>query len=238
MDRAWIIGPWLTHAAASADAAGVDPLFVLVGDPRDPTVGVASHHAERTGRHLMIVHTHDTYWDELTSRPAERRPARVWNAQRHAHLATVRNRLLKVVRDLDPDVFLSLDSDILAHLDLVGNLLESLSTYAAVGGATFLAPAPSRRINCARTRDWHLIQDRPWRPGEVYPVDILMAIKAMSRSAYTAADYTGEANWGEDLAWSRNANAAGVTRGFDGRALSKHVMRRDQIAKIDPRLGW
>lgn len=176
------------------------------------------------------------------------RDAREWNWARFERMVELRNTLLGTVRELEPEYFLSLDSDILLHEDAIANMVETIETmpWQAVGGKTYLSPP---RINpktgeelagCRSHPSWaNVTRNGGLRRQDaegVFPCDVIMAIKLMTMPAY-GIDYEVHAQ-GEDTGWSLACAKHGVRVGWDGRVTSKHIMRSEDLDVIDPRCGY
>lgn len=233
-NREWILPRWKDHVVASFEHAGLTPEFAfVVGTSRDNTgTLVPSYIRDYTGTFVTI---------DDPEVPVHRD----WSEKRYEHMAELRNLLLTLVREQQPDYFLSVDSDILLHPLAVHNLLQSISEdhlnrrtgtvehWDAVGGKTYLNPR--NRIPTYAFLRPRIGLHRPDSDG-VFPVEVIMAIKLMSPTAYNV-QYEFS-HHGEDIGWSLACNRAGLKLGWDGRVTSKHVMHPDHIDTIDARLGW
>jgi hypothetical protein len=139
--------------------------------------------------------------------------------------------LLNPVRREDPQWFLSVDSNILLHQDALLDMFHSSRCYDAVGSKVYLHTVATDVPNYGRGRAGGIS-----RRDEVFRVEILMALKLLSRAAYHV-DYA----WnplGEDIGWSRNARSAGLVLGWNGRHTCKHVMSKADHDRPDRRIGW
>lgn len=218
--RDWILPRWFDHVEVACDRAGVDPEFVFVCDRRDPSWAC-----------IELLAPTATLVPCLTTRPAD---VRRWNQRRYLEMVSLRNELLAAVQASNPDAFLSLDSDILVHPDLVTNLLEGFGRFDAIGGRCYMTASgykfPSygllsasgglRRVDAAG----------------VFPVDVIMAIKMMNRAAYQV-HYRLDVQ-GEDIGWSRACREHGLKLGWDGRVVSKHVLHPYLLDRSDDRVGF
>lgn len=230
--REWIIGAWMNHVEISCGIAGVDPSYIFVCDPRDPTRKAAELRAAAMGRSITFIDVEDKVDDPHSH---------AWGNTRNLHhMVDLRNMLLAEVRELAPDVFLSLDSDILCHPQQVANLMETITGgFDAVGGKVYLSPGRDCPSWGSFSKERGLTRSDA---DYVMEVDVIMAIKLMMPSAYHV-DYEFEHN-GEDIGWSLNCRANGLRLGWDGRVASKHVMEKTDgngaslIDKIDGRVGF
>jgi cellulose synthase/poly-beta-1,6-N-acetylglucosamine synthase-like glycosyltransferase len=222
--REWIIERWLDHVALAMSKVDLDYSLIFVGGEDDPTFKVISDWCNESGISAVASIVEEP-------RPVDKR---YWDEQRFYRMIEIRNHLLSRVREMSPDYFLSLDSDILIHQDLITNLYESAQNFDAVGGKCYMTRkgrvAPSYgafgRANIMR---------RPEAEG-VFRVDVIMAIKMMTPKAYNV-DYSFDVR-GEDIGWSKDAVRAGCLLGWDGRVVSKHVMEKEDLDRIDDRCGY
>lgn len=228
-NRTWILEKWREHVEnATPGNWDLEYLFVVGDDDKD-TIDLLN-----SWKRTIICYVSEPPLNENRS----------WgNPDRFHHMTSLRNILLNNVQIEAPDLFLSLDSDILIHQDAIRNMYETLTEgdYAAVGGLTWLDPVDK---NCTNIGKWipehrsdknYSSYKRIVNPG-THQVDILMAIKLMSPVAYHIPyEYHRH---GEDLGWSANAARMGARLGCDGRAPSKHIMSEEWIARIDKRLRW
>ena len=223
--RDWVLPRWREHVLAACLRAGIgDPPFVFVVGADDDSV------------------VQDWPNTTITTVEEEARPdKREWNGTRYHHMIEIRNQLLKSVREVRPDYFLSLDSDILLHPDAVANLLETAEAYPdawAVGGKAYMTMEnkafPSYGMwTDGRNPDLGFQRDES---ADVFRADVIMAIKLMRFRGYQS-DYRFH-HWGEDTGWSASIALRGGQMWWDGRVTNKHVMRPDLLDTIDERIGF
>lgn len=181
-------------------------------------------------------------WDNANFRIVEENPkedVRAWNDGAYVHMAELRNSLLEDVREINPEFFFSIDSDMLMHEDSLVNMLDTYHNHDAwaVGGKAYLSmggrnhPTFGNWINPSERRSF-----KRFESDQVISVDILMAIKMMDSRAYNI-DYSYHKS-GEDLGWSSNINASGGKLWWDGRITNKHVMSPSLLGSIDVRCGY
>lgn len=217
---------------AAVAVAGVATTLVFVVDPADETVPI------------FLAHPRDVI--TLFVREPDPYVERQWNSEaRLRHMVVLRNRLLDCARGLQPDAFVSVDSDVLLHPSALAELLEGIGRFDAVGGGTFMdAPPrfPSRfpvghhYPSCGWVTGHGGLIRRPIEHQGVIPVGVIMAVKAMAPAAY-AVDYEYNPH-GEDVGWSVACARAGVCLGWDNRHPSKHVMRSEALDVVDERCGF
>lgn len=175
----------------------------------------------------------------LDSKEPQRNDVRVWNSSRFEHMASLRNRVLSVIREVQPDWFWSLDSDIEPREDALAIALEDNAArsepFSAVGMRCLMEAWPGRTPSYGFFRGEGLT-GRIDQEG-FFAVDCIMAAKLLSQPAYEV-DYRPGGTWGEDVGWSFACKEAGVTLGWDSRSVCKHVMDPLLLDKFDPRVGW
>jgi hypothetical protein len=219
--RSWILHAWFDAIEVSCTAAGVEPTYAFVVDRDDPCIDILSRRAPQA-------------CVELVDR-SKGTDARQWNPQRFTYMVEIRNRLLQTVRTLGAQGFLSVDSDILVHPELVSRLLDDLDQgYAAVGGKCFMTQTGRQFPSWARLGRSGSIQ-RTDSDG-FFACDVIMAIKLMTPAAYHV-DYEFDLQ-GEDIGWSKACARQGLRLAWDGRVTSKHVLAPHMLASPDVRVGW
>lgn len=221
--RGWIMPSWL-KAVQEARPQGWDMQFVFAKDKSDDSLVDF-----RTDRKVHIVDVKDQKRDY----------ERAWNGDRYHHMAFIRNRLLDRVKDINPDLFLSLDSDILVHPEAITNMIATLvekddkHRLAACGGLTYLDETDPRITNAASLvgPNYRRTQTKG-RPK----VDVIMAIKLMNEKGFNTP-YEWHLK-GEDFGWSEAVRRNRCELVFDGRVGSKHVMNPYWLDVVDKRVGY
>lgn len=217
--REWVLPAWFDHIHKACVHAGVSPGFVFVCDPNDESWGCIETFAPGAA----IVECSTT-----------RRDVREWGPPRYLQMVELRNRLLGAVRDLAPDLFFSVDSDILLHPDQLTNLIETSGSFDAVGGRCYMTATGTRFPSWGSlTKTGALRRDD--RDG-VFAVDVIMAAKLMSPAAYRV-DYRFDLQ-GEDIGWSKACREHHVRLGWDGRVAAKHVLAPHLLGRVDARVGF
>lgn len=221
-----MVKPWFDAVLESLRDLDIDFSFAFVLEEDDPTGQVISDYCKKyqLNSYAYVVEPFDG-------------PIREHNWTGHdrlEYMVYIRNQLLALVRTMDPDYFLSLDSDIIVYPNLVGNLLSAADRFDAVGGKVYLhrtSKLPSYAImnkyNHNMLRSDHL---------QLLAVDVIMAIKLMNRKCYNI-DYEFDRR-GEDIGWSRAVKANRLTLGYDGRIASKHIMEKSMLYSLDKRVGY
>jgi hypothetical protein len=226
--REWIIKDWFESVEAAAARVDLAPTYAFVGDPADATLVLLHELAADHRRNMLVAEE-----PENLSVPFRRK----WNEDRYDRMAFLRNTLLELVRDEAPEYFLSADSDILLHPEVLRDLLESVQRFDAVGGACHMMEHGERCPNVA----WFLHNSTDLRRQEirtqgVIPAGIIMALKLMTPAAYDVA-YVSHMH-GEDIGWSQQCANRGVKLGWDNRHVNKHILEPRMLGRFDERAGW
>lgn len=218
--REWILPTWFAHVERAAELAGLQPTYTFVCHPADRSWACLVEHAPTAA---MVTPSFNRGTDE-----------RRWNSARYEQMVELRNQLLGAVREQSPDLFLSLDSDILLHPDQLKLMIECLDRFDAVGGRCYMTASGTRFPSWGRLSRYGNLQRTD--VAGTFPVDVIMAIKLMTPAAY-AVDYAFDIQ-GEDIGWCRAATQTGVRLGWDGRVIAKHVLAPHLLTPRDPRVGF
>jgi hypothetical protein len=224
-DRAWCLPDWFEHIEKACEQVGETPHYVFVGDPKQDRSSFAAIDSSCVyyGRDRDILGLDEIY------EPYKR----VWNLGRFEHMARLRNTLLRRVRELAPEHYWSVDSDILVAPTTLESALDARSQFGAVGSRCYMTEKGKSAPSYAMLLGHGLT--RPDSKG-CFKVDVIMAVKLMSPEAYNV-DYDAHRQ-GEDIGWSIAAKENGVRLGWDGRTISKHLMSEDALSKVDNRVGF
>lgn len=212
---------------ASCKIAGLKPAFIFVMDPNEqPLFEMIQNQCK--------LNNVDLYVGEVTEE--QREDKRDWHGERYHKMVALRNILLEGVRNVAPPLFLSLDSDILLNSEALKSLcLNFRDEWAAIGGKTYMSHTGREYPSYGILNQVNGFIRRKEADG-CWPVDVIMAIKLMKPEAY-AIDYVFDSQ-GEDIGWSKECKKAGLKLGWDGTHCSKHVMRKDDLEKVDARVGY
>lgn len=224
-DRAWCLPSWFTHIEKACEVADEKPYYVFVGDPAqdESTFRAIEDGCRFYGRDRDILGLEEIY------EPYKR----VWNLDRFSHMVRLRNTLLHRVRELEPDHFWSVDSDILVAEETLASALDARIRFDAVGSRCYMTPKGTFCPSYAMLNGGGLV--RPDSKG-CHRVDVIMAVKLMNPEAYNV-DYENHRQ-GEDIGWSIAARKKGVKLGWDGRTVSKHLMTKEALEQVDKRAGF
>ena len=220
-DRGWILDEWFKHSYQALINTGLNGGYVFVLDRRSQAdLAVIAKYLDVLDIEIVFVK------EELTAYKRD------WNPSRYEFMVYLRNTLLSKVRELKPDFFLSLDSDILVHPGSINNLIESVDKYNAVGGKLYMSKGRHHPSYAMLKR--HGLH-RPDCSG-IMKVDVIMAMKLMTPSAYNV-DYRVH-SYGEDIGWSQSCVEEGLMLGWDGRITNRHVMEKKYYGLKDGRTAW
>jgi hypothetical protein len=137
-----------------------------------------------------------------------RENGRQWTISRYENMVNLRNSLLQKARQIQPDYYFSLDSDILLENP---NTIELLIAHVkdgahAVSPLMFMTP---NNTMYPSVMTWREEMPDKARRLEKYPIgtyfqaDVIMAAKMMSKEVYNNVDYSIHSQ-GEDVGWSLN----------------------------------
>jgi hypothetical protein len=162
--------------------------------------------------------------------------SRQWTISKYENMVNLRNSILARVREIQPDYYLSLDSDIILKNP---NTLELLMAHIdngadAVSPLMFMTPFdtefPSvmtwidkKEFKARRTKDYPL--------GTYFKSDIIMAAKMMSKEVYNNVDYEIHSQ-GEDLGWSKNATLKGYSLYSASYIYAAHIMHQNLLVQF------
>ena len=231
-NRGWVIRDWLNYIQGSfVDLRqDYDLSIALVAAEDDPSVNIVYDFTQAMKYKFLLSVIEENKQDDI----------RDWKPERYKRMVYLRNLLLEVIRNENPDYFLSLDTDILLHRDCIRNLLQTLDSHeeaAAVGGKTFMTPTGTSCPSFGMFYENQPSQGiRRQDTDGVFQVDIIMAIKLMTPNAYNV-DYEYH-NCGEDLGWSAACHDRGIKLWCDGRVANKHIMESNMLHKLDERCGF
>ena len=223
-NRSWIIDKWFDHVEAACEKAEINCTYSFVVGNKSDDLDFISKNEKAT---IRVIEEHS------------REDVRFWNHSRYEYMSSLRNQLLSLVREQKPDLFLSLDSDILLHPDAIASAIDALQQhpdawacgmkcYMSVGGTVH--PSMGNWIDMESSRYYRADS------GSISTVDIIMAAKLMKPEAYNI-DYQWHGS-GEDLGWSRAAKMSGAKFIWDGRVINKHVMGTQFLEPVDKRVGF
>lgn len=158
----------------------------------------------------------------------------------YADFAWRRNRLLQMVRKREPDVFISLDSDLLLEdPTTIERLLELLERAPVAAPLTYLHPSGPAG-ECYNAGFWQGGEPgsptRAWRRATAQeahgtiPVDIPMAAVAMRRQVVDTCKYDYHQQ-GEDMGFAQDLDRLGYGCLWDTDLEVRHVMAAEELGE-------
>ncbi len=225
-ERAWILPTWLDSIKEwQTDIAWVDIELVFVTTPgEDETADIIA------GVDWAPVHTYEMLEGTHSTE-------RNWgHKERLNTMVALREALRREVAVIEPDLFFSLDSDIIPHYEGLHPLTDAINEgFDAVAALAYLS-ANGTHITNAFYMDRH-VPRRIKVYNALQPADVLCAAVLMTPEVFTSVPYEYD-RLGEDIGWSRNAREAGFKLGIDTSVQFKHVMSEDRLHMTDDRIGW
>jgi hypothetical protein len=233
-ERAWILRDWFS---AVADAVAytkqvrddITLEFAFAYTPsEDDTLDVIHEQAELLGAPVSVVtvtegtHSKERNWGDHR---------RLWT------LTDLRNVLLNRVAELAPDLYFSLDSDLLIASNVILGLVEDMyGRYDAVAPLTFLARSQS--ITNAFYYDRH-VRRRVKVLNALQPADIICAAKMLPEHMVQDEQMRYVFHTaGEDIGFGDRGRELGYTFGIDTALKVKHIMEPEDMDKVDSRVGF
>lgn len=228
--RAWILPEWFSFIESQTVPLSELGFIFELGDNDDET--------------------HDMLWEWHTEHPEvaifdgvirldenhkEHPPnGRFWRRADYPKMVTLRNNLLERARALEPDLYFSLDSDILLTEPATIEILAEIASKPGVAVSPLMYMGPDGKkypsVMTWADRPGHLAK----RPTSTYPLgslfraDIIMAAKMMAKDVYTEVDYYYH-NQGEDLGWSADAAVKGKKLYCASYIYAEHIMSRSML---------
>lgn len=229
--RAWVLRRWFDHLRVQEDVSTRSLYFLFVyGEPRaatpDETLTILRGE-QQNGDWAGVEILHDDGDDHY--------PRRVWDIERYKTMARLRNQLLTRVRSIEPDFYLSCDTDILLPANALRRLLEEVERFDGVSPLTYMTPNGTQFPN-AMNEGWTTRPKVEELHGTV-EVDAAFGVKLMSPALYAKVDYV-EHPIGEDLGWANGVRQEGLRLALVTDVKAKHVMSEEHLDVLDPRVGF
>jgi hypothetical protein len=162
--------------------------------------------------------------------------SRQWTISKYENMVNLRNSLLSRVRELQPEHYFSLDSDIILKNP---NTLELLMAHVdngsdAVSPLMFMTPFDTKYpsvMNWKDQKDFRGYRKDEYPLGTYFKSDIIMAAKMMSKEVYNNVDYEIHSQ-GEDLGWSKNAALKGYSLYCASYVYAAHIMHENLLPQF------
>lgn len=222
--RSWILDEWIQCILSqSLDLSNVG--FVFETSPNDDETVLrlkAWKQLDKRIPHFDIVERDDIPHFEHTDN------GRQWTISKYVNMVNLRNSVLSKVREVEPDYYFSLDSDILLKNP---NTLELLIAHIkegadAVNPLMFMTPVGTNFPSVMTWRDAESnrgFRDKNYPLGTYFKADIIMAAKMMSKKVYQNVDYEVHPQ-GEDLGWSLGCRNMGYDLFCASYIYAPHIM--------------
>lgn len=230
-ERGWILERWFECLTSSIDSISPkEAILVMNYAPGDDNthdiIGKWSSYFDRT----------DIIQDHGNDHEAHPDGYRNWSLERYRTMSRLRNRLLTEVRGLEPDLYLSCDTDMLLQPDTLKKLVDGLDGFDGIAPLTFMTPTTTSYPN-AMLGDFFSRPGLPDPWGEVIPVAVCFGTVLMGPELYGGVDYV-EDPMGEDIGWGKRAGQKGLKMALHTGAPVKHVMGPRYLREVDERVGY
>jgi len=162
---------------------------------------------------------------------------RQWTISKYENMVNLRNSILKTVREIQPDYYFSLDSDIIlknpATIELLMGHIDDGAD--AVNPLMFMTPFgtdyPSVMSWLPEDNQGRAYRTREYPLGTYFKSDVIMAAKMMSKSLYNKVDYIVHPQ-GEDVGWSQNAKKEGFDLYCASYIYAPHIMHEMMLEEF------
>jgi hypothetical protein len=214
-DRAWILPEWFN---CITNQAGLNleqtELVFAITDGEDNT--------------REIIEQYRWIFKDITLLNCDDLPAyKDRNQARFYPLVTLRNRIVEFLREKQPDLYFSFDSDIILPNDALITLIEDDKDLVAP--YVDLVP-PSGIPNCMhRGAQESFVRRKPYSHyyplGSLYKVDSAFAVFLMKNKVFNTCLYKWHPG-GEDPGFSLELLDAGFESWIDSRIIGTHIYNR------------
>lgn len=159
--------------------------------------------------------------------------SRQWTMSKYHNMVNLRNSLLGTVREIEPEYYFSLDSDILIKnsvtLELLINHIRSGAD--AVNTLMFMTPFDTKFPSVMTWKND--LENRAYREdnyplGQFFKADVIMAAKMMSKEVYKNVNYEFHIQ-GEDLGWSTDAKRKNYSLFCASYIYTPHIMHQEML---------
>lgn len=227
--RDWILPYWISHIV-SQDINIENVGFIFEAAPDDiETIEILEKWKNSDSR---IPHFEINVRSDLAHHE-HKNNGRQWTMSKYENMVSLRNSILNRVRELQPDYYFSLDSDILLlNKNTINLLIAHINDGAdAVNTLSYMTPVGT---NYPSVMSWKEGQSGIATRSQQYPIgsffrsDVIMASKMMSKKVYSNVDYRVHRQ-GEDVGWSQDAGLMGYKLFCASYIYTAHIMSRDML---------
>jgi len=153
---------------------------------------------------------------------------RQWTISKYSNMVSLRNSLLETVRNISPDYYLGLDSDILfTNPNTIELLIAHCKSGAdAVNPLMFMTPFGTMYPSVMNWRSdvvGKAFREQQYPLGTYFKSDVIMAAKMMNRRVYDSINYSVHEQ-GEDVGWSWSCKEAGYSLFCASYIYAPHIM--------------
>jgi hypothetical protein len=153
---------------------------------------------------------------------------RQWTLSKYQNMVSLRNSLLTTVRDVSPEYYFSLDSDILlTNPNTLELLIAHIKSGAdAVNPLMFMTPFGTMYPSVMTWREGmarKAFRQEKYSLGTYFKSDVIMAAKMMNKKVYSNIDYSVHEQ-GEDVGWSWECKEAGYNLFCASYIYAPHIM--------------
>lgn len=202
--RGWILPEWFK--AIENQAFPLDDIgFVFVTAPNDTETKDVLYDWKAKHPEVTVFQTIDVEERHEAHGPT----SRIWTREKYYKMVDLRNHLLAAVSCLEPERFLSLDSDILLENPQTLQRLYSLSSAMdVVSPLSYMYPKGGKYPSVMSWIDFpggpakRMLDRYPF--GTTFKADVVMAVKMMSKPVYENVRYRWHRQ-GEDLGFCAEA---------------------------------
>lgn len=233
-ERAWALPIWFDMLEAQKLQEDYDITFCFAYTRSfDGTFDILENRASRMGDLKIYQYNLPTF----ENRDLHRLPM----------LAQVRNALLNMVREEEPDYFLSFDDDILFPPDAIRKLFtiskpnNAVGALIDMGGNNEMMHYPS--VMHFPNGPGELAFRRPFNEydwSKPFKADIIMAVKLMGKEVYEKTEYRWDPV-GEDIGWCHSCEDLGFDRWIHPDVQGIHMydkLKAVEVMKAFPEAGY
>jgi len=163
--------------------------------------------------------------------------SRRWTYSKYENMVSMRNSLLDKAKEIKPDYYYSLDSDILLTnpytIEVLVNNLQK-KEIDAINTLMFMTPFG---VDFPSVMSWIEQQDQSAYRHDNYPIgtlfksDIIMAAKMMSKKVYMNSRYRFHPQ-GEDLGWSLDCREKEYNLYCASNIYTPHIMGKQELSNF------
>ena len=162
--------------------------------------------------------------------------SRQWTMSKYHNMVNLRNSILSRVREIKPDYYFSLDSDILiTNFSTLELLMAHIDDGAdAVNTLMFMTPVGTQFPSVMTWKEdeqGRAFRESQYPLGSFFKSDIIMAAKMMSKQVYENVDYQFHLQ-GEDLGWSLDAKKKGYDLFCASYIYTPHIMHEEMLQQF------